>query len=303
MQNLSILAGWTDILVPRPEAQVVIEIMGKYKPTLLPAMPEVYGGLLAREPFRKMGLSSVKGFLVGAGPLPEAARMQLKAKTDAPLINIYGLTEAAPMVTATPWGGPEKPGTAGVPLPGTDLRILDRETGTRELPSGEAGEVCIKGPQVMQGYCRTSGKGEAVIREGWLHTGDIGCLDREGTLTILGRKEELILIDGVSIYPMEIDEALLTHPKVFEACTIGIPDEKRGAKIKAYVVLKPGETADAGEIIAHCSATLAPDKVPQTVVFIDALPRSAVGKILKGAVSKLDGNKPDHGSHKRKLVG
>jgi long-chain acyl-CoA synthetase len=291
MQNLSILAGWTDILVPRPESQVVIEIMGKYKPTLLPAMPEVYNSLLAREAFRKLDISSVKGFLAGAGPLPKKVTKQLKAIKSGPVINSYGLTETSPMGTATPWGGPEKPGTVGVPLPGTDLKIVDRETGTRELPAGEAGEICFKGPQVMEGYCKAPGMTAAAIKEGWLYTGDVGFLDEEGYLTILGRKEDLIEANGGLIYPAEIDEVLSTHPKVFEACTIGIPAEHRGVTVKAYVALMPGETAEAEEIIAHCRETLAPDKVPQAIEFIDALPKGAVGKILRREVSELDRKK------------
>jgi long-chain acyl-CoA synthetase len=288
MQNLSILAGWTNILVPRPESQVVIEIMGKHKPALLPAMPEVYNGLLARGAFRKMPLSSVKGFLLSGGPLPSEAIKQLKAKKNVPLVSIYGLAETSPMVTATPWGGPEKSGTVGVPLPGTDLKIVDRETGTRELPSGEAGEVCVKGPQVMKGYCNAPEKTAAVIREGWFYTGDVGFLDEEGYLTILGRKEDLIEVNGGSIHPTEIDEALSAHAKIFDACTIGVPDEQRGETVKAYIVLRPGETADAEEFIAHCRETLTPDKVPQAIEFIDTLPRSAVGKILRHEVRELD---------------
>lgn len=288
IQNLSILGGWTDILVPRPESQVVIEIMGKYKPALLPAMPEVYNGLLAREAFRKMDLSPVRGFLAGAAPLPGEAIKKIKTLKNGPVINSYGLTEISGMGTATPWGGPERPGTVGVPLPGTDLKIVDRETGTRELPTGEAGEICFKGPQVMKGYCNAPEKTAAVISEGWLYTGDIGFLDEEGYLTILGRKADLIEANGGTIYPTEIDEALSTHPKVFDACTIGIPDEHRGETVKAYIVLKPGETADAEAIIAYCRETLAPDKVPKCVEFIDTLPKSPVGKILRREVRELD---------------
>lgn len=291
IQNLSILAGWTDILVPRPESQVVIEIMGKYKPALLPAMPELYNNLLAREAFRKMDFSSVRGFLAGAAPLPKEAIKKLKALKNGPVINLYGLTETSPIGTATPWGGPEKPRTVGVPLPGTDLKIVDRETGTRELPTGEAGEICFKGPQVMKGYCNTPEETAAAMKDGWLFTGDVGFLDEEGYLTILDRKEDLIEANGGAIYPTEIDEALSAHPKVFEACTIGIPDEHRGETVKTYIVLRSGETADAEEIIAHCRETLAPDKVPQGVEFIDALPKSAVGKILRREVRELDRKK------------
>jgi long-chain acyl-CoA synthetase len=288
IQNLSILAGWTDILIPRPEPQAVIEIMKKYKTTLLPAIPEVYNSLLAREAFRKMDLSSVRGFLAGAAPLPKEVIKKLKTLKNGPVINIYGLTEISPMGTATPWGGSEKPGTVGVPLPGTDLRIVDRETGTRELPTGEAGEICFKGPQVMKGYFNKPEETAAAIKDGWLFTGDVGFLDEEGYLTILDRKTDLIAVNGCTIYPTEIDEVLFTHPKVFEACTIGIPDGHRGETLKAYVVLMPGETADAEEIIAHCRGILAHDKVPRAIEFIDVLPKSAVGDILRVKVRELE---------------
>lgn len=291
MQNLSILAGWTAILVPRPDPPVVIEIMGKHKPALLPAMPEVYNGILARKAFGKKALSSVKAFLVGAGPLPREAIKQLKALKNIPVINIYGLTETSPMATATPWGVPEKPGTVGVPLPGTDLAIVDSETGTRELPSGEVGEIRVKGPQVMKGYCNAPEKTASVVRGEWIYTGDVGSLDEEGYLTVLGRKEDLIRVNGVSIYPVTIDETLLAHPKVFEACTIGIPDAHRGEAVKAYIVLRPGETAEAEEILAHCRKTLLPEKVPQALEYIDTMPRSAVGKILRREMRELDRKK------------
>lgn len=291
IQNLSILAGWTDILVPRPEAQVVIEIMRKHKPTILPAMPEVYNSLLAREAFRKMDISPLRGFLAGTAPLPKEVGRKLGTLKNRPVLNLYGLTELSPMGTATPWNRPEKPGSVGVPLPGTDLKIVDKETGTRELPTGEAGEICFKGPQVMKGYCKKPEETAAAIKDGWLFTGDVGFLDEEGCLTVLDKKADLIMVDGRAIYPTEIDDVLFTHPKVFEACTIGIPDERRGEAVKAYVVLRPGETADAEEIIAHCRETLAPDKIPQGIDFINALPKSAVGKILRREVRELDRKK------------
>ncbi|MBA4422216.1 MAG: long-chain fatty acid--CoA ligase [Syntrophus sp. (in: bacteria)] len=167
VQHLSILAGWTDILVPHPEPQAIIEIMKKHRPTLLPGMPAVFKSLLAREEFRKMNLSSVRGFLSVGAPLPVKMINKLKALKDSPVINIYGLAEIGPMGTATPWSGPEKPGSVGLPLPGTDLRIVDAETGTRVLPAGEAGEICFKGPQVMKGYYKKPEESKAVLEEGW----------------------------------------------------------------------------------------------------------------------------------------
>lgn len=298
MQNLSILAGWTDILVPRPDSQVIIEILKKYKPTLLPGVPTIFIGLLASEAFRKMNLSSVKAFLAGAAPLPLPVIQRLKAVRNCPVINVYGLTEISPMGTATPWGGEEKPGTVGIPLPGTDLKVVDVETGTRELPAGEAGEICFKGPQVMQGYYKQPAETAAVLRDGWLFTGDIGYLDADGYLTIVDRKKELIVASGFNVYPSEVDAVLLAHPKVLEACTIGVPDEYRGETVKSYIVLKAGETATAEEIIAHCRETLAAYKVPKIVEFIDALPKSAVGKVLRRELRELDRRKNEEAKKK-----
>jgi long-chain acyl-CoA synthetase len=291
MQNLSILAGWTDILVPRPDTPVIVETLKKQKPTLLPGVPTVFIGLLAREEFRKMDLSSVKAFLAGAAPLPLKVIKKLKALKDCPVINIYGLTEICPMGTATPWGREEKPGTVGVPLPGTDLKIVDLETGTRELSIGEAGEICFRGPQVMKGYYKRPEETAAVLKDGWLYTGDIGFLDADGYLTIVDRKKEMIVAGGFNVYPSEVDGVLFTHPKVLEACTIGVPDEYRGETVKSYIVLRPRETAEAEEIIAHCRETLAAYKVPKIIEFIDELPKSAVGKVLRRELKELDEKK------------
>jgi long-chain acyl-CoA synthetase len=286
VQNLSILAGWTDVLVPHPDPMAVIELTKKHKPTLLTGPPMVYRSLLTRGEFRKVNLSSVKGFIAGAAPMPPGIIKELKSLRDIPVINVYGMTEICSTGTATPWSGAEKPGTVGVPLPGTDLKIVDAETGTRQLPSGAAGEICFKGPQVMQSYCKKSAETAAVLKDGWLFTGDTGFLDEDGYLTVLDRKEDLIVAGGRTIYPSEIDRALLTHPEVLDACTIGVPDEHGGVILKASVVLKPGQTAKAGEIIGHCRELLTPDKVPQSIEFMDALPRSALGKILRNKVKE-----------------
>jgi long-chain acyl-CoA synthetase len=281
MQNLSIFAGWTDILVPRPDVPVITQTLKKQKPTLLPGVPTVFIGLLAGEVFRTLDLSSVKAFLAGAAPLPPKVIDKLKSIRNCPVINVYGLTEISPMGTATPWGGDEKPGTVGVPLPGTDLKIVDLETGTRELPAGEAGEICFKGPQVMKGYYKQPEETAAVLKDGWLFTGDIGFLDADGYLTIVDRKKEMIVAGGFNVYPSEVDGVLFAHPKVLESCTIGVPDEYRGETVKSFIVLRTGKTAEAEEIIAHCRETLAAYKIPKIIEFIDELPKSAVGKVLR----------------------
>ncbi|MHB8770324.1 MAG: AMP-binding protein [Syntrophales bacterium] len=290
VQNLAILAGWTDVLVPHPDLPAIIEIMQRHKPTLLAGPPGIYRMLLLQGGFRKAALSSVKGFITGAAPVPAGLAGELRALRTVPVINLYGLAETCAAGTATPWGVPEKPGTAGLPLPGTDLRIVDAETGTRELPAGEAGEICLKGPQVMQGYSNGPAPAAALLKDGWFRTGDVGSIDPEGYLTVLDRKEDLIVTAGRRIYPGEIDSALLTHPEVLEACTIGAPDGQGSMTVKSYVVLKPGQTAKVGEMFAHCRERLPADKVPQSIEFIDALPKSTLGKVLRREV-KATGRK------------
>ena len=201
--------------------------------------------------------------------------------TGAVIANIYGLTETSPMATATPPKGKQKADTVGLPLPNTDLKIVDVETGTREMPMGEPGEVCFKGPQVMQGYYKKPDETAAVLKDGWLFTGDIGVLDEDGFLTIVDRKKDMIIASGYNIYPKEIDEVLYEHPKILEACAIGIPDEYRGETVKAFVVSKPGQTLESEEVLRFCRERLAAYKVPKSIEFLEELPKSAVGKVLR----------------------
>ncbi len=290
-QNLTILNGWTCILVPRPEPTTIVEMLKKFKPTFLPGVPTIYTGLLANEEFCKMDLSFVKGYFGGAAPLPEDTLKQLKDLHGAIIYDVYGATENTAFATATPWGGKVKPGTVGVPIPNTDLKIVDLETGTQELEQGKEGEICIKGPQIMKGYYKKPEETAATIRDGWFYIGDIGFLDEDGYLTISDRKKDLIVASGFNIYPIEIDDILFSHPKILEACVIGIPDEYRGETVKAYIVVKPGETLTEEEVIQYLKDKLAAYKVPKVIEFIDELPKSAIGKILRRELREMDKKK------------
>lgn len=291
IQNLTIWGGWTDILIPRPEPGVIIEQIKKSKPTFVPGVPTIFIGLLNNPEFRKMDLSFIKGFIAGAAPLPVETIKQLKELTGGDIINIYGLTEISPMGTGSPWKGNIKPGTVGVPLPSTDIKIVDVESGTKEMGIGQSGEICFKGPQVMKGYYKKPEETAVVLKDGWLYTGDIGTIDEDGYLTIVDRKKDMIISSGYNIFPLEIDEILFQHPKILEACTIGVPDPYRGEAPKAFVVIKPGEQLTKEEIIAYCKEKLAPYKVPKDIEFIDALPKSAIGKILRKEVRELERKK------------
>ena len=288
LQNTSIYAGWTDILVPRPEPDRILDLLEKFRPTMLPGVSTIFVALLNNERFRKMDLSFVKAYMTGSAPMAVETIQQLKERRDVPLINVYGLTEITPMGTATPWGGDEKPGTVGIPLSNTDLKIVDLETGKKEMKIGEAGEICFKGPQVMMGYYKNPEETAKVLIDGWLYTGDIGFMDADGYVTIVDRKKDMIIASGFNIYPKEIDELLMTHPKVLEVCTIGVPDAYRGENVKTYIVVKPGQTLTEEEVKAFCRDSLAAYKVPKLVAFIDALPKSAVGKILRRELRDLD---------------
>ena len=291
IMNLCIWNGYTDILVPRPEPATVVEMLKKFKPNYLPAVPTIFAGLLSTSEFRQMDLSFIKGFFSGAAPLAADTLRQLKDLTGATMLEVYGLTETTPIATVTPWGGKIKPGTVGTPVPSTDVRIMDVDTGKEEQKIGTPGEIVIKGPQVMKGYYKKSEETAAVLKGGWLYTGDIGMFDEDGYLTIVDRKKDMIIAGGYNVYPREIDEILFQHPKILEACSIGVPDPYRGETVKAYVVVKPGETLTAEEVIQFSREKLAAYKAPKMVEFIDGLPKSAVGKILRKEVKEMDRKK------------
>jgi long-chain acyl-CoA synthetase len=295
IQNFCLWMGTTDILVPRPDPANVFEMLKKYKPNYLPAVPTIFVGLLNMEDFRKMDLSFIKGFFSGAAPLAADTLQQLKDLTGATMLEVYGLTETTPIATVTPWGGKIKPGTVGTPVPSTDVKIVDVETSKEEMPTGNPGEIIIKGPQVMQGYYKKPEETEIVLKDGWLFTGDIGFLDEDGYLTIVDRKKDMIIAGGYNIFPREVDEILFDHPKILEACTIGVPDPYRGETVKSFVVPKPGETPTEEEIIHFCKGKLAAYKVPKKIEFIDALPKSAIGKVLRREVKNMERKKQKEG--------
>ena len=299
IQNYSLWAGFKNILLPRPEPGSIIEMLKKFRPHFLPAVPTIFVGLLNSEEFRKMDLSFIKGFFSGAAPLAADTIQQLKDLTGATMLEVYGLTETAPIATATPWGGKIKPGTVGVPVPNTDVKVVDVETGKEEMKQGVPGEVIIRGPQVMKGYYKKPEETAAVLKEGWLYTGDIGFFDEDGYLSIADRKKDMIIASGYNIYPREIDEILFEHPKVLEACAIGIPDAYRGETVKAFIVVKPGETLTEEEITQWCKEKLAAYKVPKMIEFVDALPKSAIGKILRREVKEMDKKKKEGKEQKK----
>lgn len=281
VMNSCILMGWSNILIPKPESKAVLDAILKYKATIVPAVPTIYTGLLGLPKFGKKDMSFVKGFFSGAAPLPGESIDKLKKATGADMIEAYGMTESTAMITVTPWRGKLKVGSVGVPLPDTDLRIVDIQDGITEMPIGKEGEIIFKGPQMLKEYYNQPKETANAIKNGWFYTGDIGRFDEDGYLYIVDRKKDMIIAGGFNIYPRDIDEVLFEHPKVLEACAIGVPDEYRGETAKAFVVPKPGETILEKELDLFCRERLTAYKVPKFYEFVDSLPKSAVGKILR----------------------
>jgi long-chain acyl-CoA synthetase len=245
----------------------------------------VFVSLLNHPKVAEHGLDRVRLFNSGGAPCPVEVMEAFERQVGRPLNEGYGLSETSPVTHSTPQLAFRKMGSIGLPFPDTDMKIVDVDTGLREVPVGEAGEVCIAGPQVMQGYWNKPEESANALRphaDGriWFHTGDIGKMDEEGYCWIVQRKKDLVIVDGYNVYPSDVESVLYSHPAVRLAAVIGIPDNYHGEVVKACVALKPGSSVTADEIIAHCRTSLAEYKVPRQVEIRDTLPMSAVGKIL-----------------------
>ena len=286
--NICVWMGWTDVLIPRPEPQTILEAIHKYRISFFPAVPTMYVGVLNHPEASKFDLTSIQGCFSGAAPLPVEVIRDFEAKTGSQICEGYGLSETSPVVTTNPYGGKTKVGSIGLPVSDTDIKIVDLADGNKEMPAGEAGEVLVRGPQVTSGYYKMPEETANAIKDGWLYTGDIAKMDEEGYFYIVDRKKDMVIAGGYNIYPREIDEVLFEHPKVLEACAVGIPDPYRGETIKAFVVLKPGETMTEEEVIQYCGEKLAKYKVPKVVEFMSSLPKSGVGKILRKELRAME---------------
>ena len=279
--NLGILNGCKLVLLPRFVLADVLKTIDKQKPTLFPGVPTMYVAINNAHNLEQYDIKSIRVCISGAAPLPVEVQKQFEKNTGGRLVEGYGLSETSPVTHANPVYGKRKPGSIGLPMPDTDYKIVDVETGENELSVGEIGELCIKGPQVMEGYLNMPDDTAASLRDGWFYTGDIAKADEEGYTYIVDRKKDMVIAGGYNIYPRDIEEVLFAHPKVMEAAVAGINDPYRGETLKAYVVLKEGETMTEEEVIEHCKANLAAYKVPKLVEFREELPKTMVGKVLR----------------------
>jgi len=279
--NLPVLTGNKMILLPRFVLADVLKTIDKEKPTLFPGVPTMYVAINNAPDLQKHNVRSIRVCNSGAAPLPVEVQQQFEKITGGKLVEGYGLSESSPVTHSNPIYGKNKVGSIGLPIVDTEMKIVDLETGETELPIGEIGELCVRGPQVMEGYLNMPEETAHSLRDGWLYTGDIARVDEEGYTYIVDRKKDMVIAGGYNIYPRDIEEVLFTHPKILEAAVAGIRDPYRGETLKAYVVLKEGETLTEEEVIEFCKANLAAYKVPKLVEFRKELPKTMVGKILR----------------------
>ncbi len=280
--NLGIAFGAALVLLPNPrDIPAMVRSMAKHRVTLAPAVPAMFNAINQHPGVAKLDLRSVKVCNSGSAPLPAEVLRRFEELTGGKITEGFGLTETSPVTHSNPVLGTRKVGSIGVPLPGTDAKIVDIEDGTTEMPPGREGELILRGAQVMRGYWNNADATEEMIRHGWLYTGDLAVMDADGFFFIVGRKKDMILCSGYNVFPDEIDRVLMAHPGILEAATIGIPDEKRGETVKSFVVLAPGEHLTAEEIMAYCRDNLAAYKAPRVIEFRDELPKSSVLKILR----------------------
>ncbi|HWO96928.1 MAG TPA: long-chain fatty acid--CoA ligase [Bacillus sp. (in: firmicutes)] len=284
--NLSILCGNELLLLPRFDLEEVLETIKREQPTIFPGVPTMYVAITNHPRAEEYDIDCIRICNSGSAPMPVELMKEFERKAGAKVLEGYGLSEASPVTHCNPPFAARKPGTVGLGLPKTACKIVDIATGTQEMPAGELGEVIIKGPQVMKGYWNQPEETANILRNGWLYTGDIGRMDREGYLSIVDRKKDMIIAGGFNVYPRDIEEVLYEHPAVQEAVVIGVPDEYLGESIKAVLVLKAGKMASEEEIISYCRGHLAAYKIPRIVEFRQELPKTGIGKILRRALTE-----------------
>ncbi len=280
--DLTVLIGGTLVLIPRFDLAAVFKAIDEFHPTLFPGVPPIYKAIVDSPEVRRHDLKSIKACVSGAMKLPLETQEQFEKVAGGRLVEGYGMTETSPSTHGNPVFGKRKTGTIGMPLPGTECRIVSPDDPSLDVPVGEPGELAIRGPQVFSGYWNRDDETKAAFTDdGFILTGDVATMDDEGYFEIVDRKKELIIAGGFNIYPSEVENALFSLDGVADAVVIGLPDRYRGETVKAYVVRQPGSTITEDDVVAHAAETLTAYKVPKIVEFRDSLPRTVVGKVLR----------------------
>lgn len=276
--NLGVYLGATLVLLPRFDLKQVMTHVRRYRPTAFSGTPTMFIAMLNREDVKAEDLASFDVCISGSAPLPKEIQEQFETMSGGRLVEGYGLTEASPITHANNLWDERRTGI-GLPYPDTDAIVVDMQG--QPIPVGDVGELLVRGPQVMQGYWNRPDETTAVLQDGWLHTGDLARMDTDGFFEIVGRSKDVIIAGGFNIYPREVEEVLYEHPAVEEVVVVGVPDPYRGETVKAYLLLKAGMTTTETDLDQFCRRSLAAYKVPHMYEIRAALPKSAVGKVLR----------------------
>ena len=279
--NMAVLMAAEMVLLPRFEVQQVLEIIHKRGPTLFPGVPTMYTAINGRGDLDKYDLSSIKYCISGGAALPVEVKKTFERLTGCTLVEGYGLTETSPVATCNPLSGENKAGSIGLPVPQTVVEIRSLEEPAVRVPLGEKGEICIQGPQVMPGYWQNQEATDAILRDGFLRSGDVGYMDEDGYTFIVDRMKDMILAGGFNVYPRNIEEAVYEHPAVSEVVCIGIPDDYRGECPKVFYTVKPGSSVTAEGLRGFLAERLSKIEMPREFEQRDSLPRTLVGKLSK----------------------
>ncbi len=279
--NWPVSQGALVIVLPKFDLKTFLGMLRKHRPTVLPGVPTLFVALINHPDLATIDFSQMWACISGSAPLPQEVRDRFEGLTGCRVMEGYGLTEAGPVTHLNPYHQERPPGSIGLPFSSTQAKVVDAETGDRDLPPGEVGELVVQGPQVMSGYWQRPDESDLVLRDGWLFTGDLAKMDEKGYFYIIDRKKDLIIDAGFKIYPREVEEVLYQHPGVLEAVAYGVPDSYRGEQVKVVIVPRPGVNITAEEIMEHCKPRLATYKLPKIVEFRAELPKSMVGKVLR----------------------
>lgn len=289
VMNAAMLTGSTLISLPRFDAGAMLKAIATHRATIMDGVPTAYYYLLSHSDFDSHDLSSLRLCWVGGQTLPVAKSLEFTRRTGCPVHEVWGMTELSGATSANPIYASNKPGTIGLPYPGNAFSVVDMEDASREMPRGQPGELMYRGPLVMMGYYNNpSATAETVRPDGWLHTGDVAIMDEDGYATIVDRKKDMILTCGFNVYPAELERVLCLHPDIALSAVGGIPDEAKGELAKAYVILRPGAQVTGPALIAHCREHLAAYKVPRCVQFVEAVPMTPSGKIMRRMLATID---------------
>ncbi|GAA5029968.1 long-chain-fatty-acid--CoA ligase [Microbacterium fluvii] len=272
------------VLFPKFDPDMVLEVTRKHPATFLPLVPPIAARLLAAAKEKGVSLKGTEVAISGAMALPHELVVPFEAETGGFLVEGYGLSECSPVLMANPVADNRVPGTVGLPIPGTECRVVDPDDPTKDVPAGERGELIVRGPQVFQGYYGKPEETEAVFVDGWFRTGDIVQIDEAGFVRIVDRIKELIITGGFNVAPTEVESVLRQHPQVVDAAVVGLPNEKSGEEVVAAVVAAPGAEVDVEAIRTFARGILTPYKVPRRIFVVDELPTSLIGKVLRRQV-------------------